>query len=577
MSRHLAPKLHLWLAATLTLIGLGLDGRVAMSQPAKLVANSATGRPSSRVTVSDQATVADSILVCPEVWMDTLQPWLQLRHRQGHRFFHIKTVQSARSLREQIIGLTKQNPIKYVVLVGDTKPRGPVLHDPPHHFIPAFYVAAKVNVLFGSEPEIPTDHPYGDLDSNGGPELAVGRIAVSNAEQLATVVEKIVAYENAPRRGLWQRRVHFVAGMGGFGRVKDAVIEAAAKKFVTDGVPPSHRATMTYASWQSPYCPDPRALRTTVLDSLNQGSLFWVYMGHGHPYRLDRFKVGEEGYMPILESEDVQRLNCVAGNPIAVIMACYTGAFDQDTCLAEALLRQEHGPVAVLAGSRVTMPYGMAAMGSGLLEAYFSSQPKTLGDMVVQAEQAMLREGLEVSKDRRVVDSMATLFQKRTHELSDERREHVLLFNLLGDPLLRPIHPREVQVDIPQRIQAGQSLTVQIKTPVTGWAAVELVCPRDRFTFTPDRRSSKDTTSEDWKAMTEVHRRANDKRWAARQLQTTSNEMTVRMTVPEIAHGPAYVRVFVQGRLDFAVGSKKTYIRRIVSDEGGPKRRTAAK
>lgn len=561
-----APLFHSWTIVTLITLGIGQRERIVMAQQIDVAAQPSTIQSSARVTISDKPSWGSSVLVCPNEWMDTLAPWIRLRQRQGHQFFHLQTTQSAHRLRDQLTRLAKRESIQHVVLVGDTKPPGPMLAQTPQPFVPTFYATAKVNIRYGSEPEIPTDHPYGDLDDDGQPDIAVGRIAIHNTEQLAAVVDKVLEYENGPRRGLWQRRIHFVAGMGGFGRVRDAIIEAAAKKFVTDGVPPGHRATMTYASWQSPYCPDPRVLRSTILGSLNQGSLFWVYMGHGHPYHLDRFKVGKEGYFPILEYNDVNQLDCIAGNPIAIIMACYTGAFDQKTCLAEAMLHQPKGPVAVLAGSRVTMPYGMATMGSGLLYAYFSNQPKTLGKMVLQAKQAMLQEGPDVSKDRRLVDGMAKLFQKKTHELSDERREHILLFNLLGDPLLRPIYPRKVEIDIPARIQAGQTLTVQATSPMAGWAAVELVCRRDRFTFTPQRRNLKDMTAEDWKSMTNVHQQANDKRWAAQQLRLAGQDLKVQITVPEIAHGPAYVRVFIQGKTDFATGFKKTYIRKIVNE-----------
>jgi len=529
----------------------------------------------ANIVVSDQPTLADTVLVCPDAWMKTLQPWLRLRHAQGHKLIQIPNVSSAHALRRQIVQLSKKRPLRFVVLVGDTASPGTVPDENAEPTIPTFYAPAKVNVKYGSEPTIPTDHPYGDLDADGQPELAVGRLAVSSVDELAVLVEKILAFEQSQRRGLWQRRVHFVAGMGGFGRVRDAVIETAAKKFLTDGVPPSHRATMTYASLTSPYCPNPDSLRKIILGSLNQGSLFWIYMGHGHPYRLDRFKIGEEGYVPLLEASDVDQLHCGQGHPIAVVMACYTGAFDQSICLAESMLRQEGGPVAVLAGSRVTMPYGMATLGSGLLRSYFNDHPETLGEVILRAKQDMFREGSDVGKDRQFVDGMAKFFQQRTHDLADERREHVLLFNLLGDPLLRPIYPREIDVDVPSRIRAGESLTVRFESPVTGWAAVELVCRRDRLTFTPERRSLKDMSQDDWSAMTEVHRRANDKRWAARQFRSANHTATISLTVPEIAKGPAYVRVFVQGPDNFAVGAGKTFIRRAGVDDEGPMPPTA--
>ena len=146
---------------------------------------------------------------------------------------------------------------------------------------------------------------------------------------------------------------------------------------------------MTYASWRSPYCPDPRSFRRKVLQRLNEGCLFWVYMGHGRRQGLDWIRV-PIGVAPILEREDVGHVRCPSGPPIAVFLSCYTAAFDDpEDCLAERLLLQEAGPVAVLGGSRVTLPYGMAVLGSLLMDETFQNRRPTVGEILLEAKRRL--------------------------------------------------------------------------------------------------------------------------------------------------------------------------------------------
>ena len=186
--------------------------------------------------------------------------------------------------------------------------------------VPTHQAIAKVNVRWGSEPEIATDNWYADLDDDQLPDVAIGRLTARSVEDLAAMVEKTLAYERIPRPGNWQRRVSIVAGAGGFGPVLDTVLELATKKFLTEGIPPEYTTSLTYGSWRSPYCPDPRMLNATTLARLNEGSLLWVYLGHGRPTRLEPMRLS--GYIHhVLDTDDVVRLQRTGGPPIAVFLS----------------------------------------------------------------------------------------------------------------------------------------------------------------------------------------------------------------------------------------------------------------
>ena len=169
-----------------------------------------------------------------------------------------------------------------MVLVGDCEDE----NAQPQRLVPTDYVDAKVNVRFGSEPEIATDHTFADLDGDLVLDLNIGRMPVDTAGELTDFIDRVIRYESKASLGPWQRRVNFVAGVGGFGQMLDKVIEQSVKKIVTDLVPSQCDVSMTYGSWRSPYCPDPTRFSDTAISRFNQGCQFWVYLGHGQRLSL---------------------------------------------------------------------------------------------------------------------------------------------------------------------------------------------------------------------------------------------------------------------------------------------------
>ena len=498
------------------------------------------------------AAAADVAVVCPDPLFEAFRPWLDYRTGQGHRVALIRDVSSRETIRRQIRDIARGGRLRFVVLVGDVDAGGPA--------VPTYLARAKVNVHWGSSPEIATDNGYADLDDDNVPDVAVGRLSVDNAAELTAVVRKTLTYERSPATGLWRRRVHFVAGVGNFGILADSVIETAAKKFIVDGIPPAYRTTMAYGNWRSPFCPDPRDFRTIAQRRLNDGSLFWVYIGHGHPQRLDRVNV-PGGSFPIFESDDVEALRCREGHPVAVFLACSTGAFDRPAdCLAETMLRSEGGPVAVVAGSRVTMPYAMAVLGDGLLDAFFRRNVGTVGEVLLHAKRAMTAEVAD-NPNRRLLDALAKAISPKPDQLPEERAEHVLLFNLLGDPMLRLRRPRSVAVKVPRYATSGEPLKVSIETDLAGSCVVELACRRDRFTFAPPRRHAFDPSHEAMASLTGVFDKANDGRWTSTTLAISQRAVQTTLAVPSDARGSSHVRVFIQGESRCAVGAAEVYIR----------------
>ena len=502
----------------------------------------------------------DTLVICPPAFRGVMEPWIALRRQQGHGVEVLGNHGTAAALRGEIRQRAERYPLKYLVLVGDAEPDA----DNPfvrQRCVPTFRGQASITAAWDDDdPTISTDNPYADLDGDQTPDLAVGRLSADSQQQLQVIIDKILAYEQMPNTGLWRRRMHFVAGLGGFGPVADAMIEMAARKLIGSDIPAAYQATMTFANWRSPFCPDPRYFRDQVLRRVEEGCLFWVYLGHGHKRRLDRFVVSD-GLFPILEAHDVPAVRSTQGLPIAVLLACYTGAFnDPEDCLGEMLLRKKEGPVGVICGSRVTMPYSMAALGTGMLSAYFGGRAPTMGDLFLEAKRSLSLPADELDPNRKLLDTIAKTLSPSKSDLAAERAEHQLLFQLLGDPLLTLRQPQTLEVDCKRHAETGEPLVVSGNAPFAGACLVELVCRRDRLTFDHSKRRKIELSEVELNQMTETYLRANDSRWTAKRIDVKPGKFSTQVPVPAHAHGSCFVRVFLQGASECAIGDAPIYI-----------------
>jgi hypothetical protein len=132
---------------------------------------------------------------------------------------------------------------------------------------------------------------------------------------------------------------------------------------------------------------------------------------------------------------------------------------------------------------------------------------------------------------------------------------------LIGDPLLKLHHPQQVDVQVARYAAPGERIDVDVTSPIAGKCYVELVCRRDRTTFRPPSRPSFEATETVLASYTEVYRKANDHRYAARAFTIEPGTFRTRIDVPEDSLGPCHVRVFVQGTDDHALGAHDIYVR----------------
>lgn len=427
-------------------------------------------------TNASEATSGHVILVCPPAFTDAMQPWIAQRQSEGLNITTIHPPTSGQELRTAIKNKATDNT-RYIVLVGDAPVVGETTD--PACQTPILYARTTVTAKWGSTPTLSSDMLYGDFDGDFVPDAVVGRLPVDRVEQLKTWITRIRARETSDDFGPWRSRVQVVGGVGGFGKLADAAIESVTRSIVTGMLPTDTRTHICYASPGHPFCPQHKSFTDVILENYSKGSRFWVYAGHGQVTELDRVAPALGG-KAVLDRESVKRFTTAPTTaPIAVMLACFTGACDaSEDSIAEQMVLNEGGPIAVFAGSRITMPYGNTTAAIGLLNGVFHQKLPRLGDAWLSALREMQTEQTNPNATgRMMVDTLAALISPSGTRLPDERREHMLLYNLLGDPTLRLQHPQPLELTRTATEGDPKSLQLTIDSPISGHLAITVDRP----------------------------------------------------------------------------------------------------
>lgn len=500
----------------------------------------------------------DTLVLCPAKLQGELARWVTYRKSQDFKIKVLTPGRSAHAVRQQILESAKSNDLKNIVIVGDAGDRNTA----PDMRVPTDFVMARDNVRFGSEIEIATDNRYADINDDGTPDVAIGRMPVDSPAELKNYIDRVIRYERDGLPAEALRRVNFVAGVGGFGKIVDGVIEGTAKQIITDLVPREIETTMTYGSWTSPYCPDPRRFSDSTLERFNEGSLFFVYIGHGDRRRLDRIYMPDQMH-DIITSKSVSKIKCRNGSPIAIFLACYTNAFDaKDDCLAELMLKQEYGPVACFGGTRVTKPAAMALLSLEMIHDYFHEETSTLGEIFLRAKQRMVHGSKNFPEYREMIEGLAKSFGPGG-SFRIEKEEHVHLMHLLGDPLLKMPRPAKIDFGTQEDATAGETLIISGKSPTSGTMVLELAYRRDRLRKRFPRRSKYDSSNESFETYQEVYDQSRDLVVQRASVKVKQGLFSTKLEIPENVSGACVIRAYIDAKDGVAIGATPIKIKKL--------------
>ncbi|MFQ5398407.1 MAG: C25 family cysteine peptidase [Anaerolineae bacterium] len=249
-----------------------------------------------------------------------------------------------------------QPPPQYVLLVGDaTTDYRNYLGGAPANQIPSLIVP----VAFGGETV--SDSRLADVDGDLRPDLAIGRWPVSSLDDVKSLVERTLAYE----QGTAVDRAIFAADG------TEAQFAEIANRL---------RAKSDLTKEQAEVLSGPQA--DEVAAQWNKGAWLTTYIGHG--------SVEQWGKDDVFNLDAVSQLQSQTP-PIVLQLTCLTGLFAHPelTSISESMIRHQKGPVLLIAATSLTLSAHQEPFAGALFQALLAPQNKRIGDAFQQAKRSL--------------------------------------------------------------------------------------------------------------------------------------------------------------------------------------------
>lgn len=319
------------------------------------------------------------VVIGPNEFKPAAQPLIELRRNQGLRSAYVAQEMIFNQFGDGtahpeavriFLGSIKKSlapELQYVVLIGD-----------PSHEIGGragrsnMLPSAFIYTLYGGWTA--SDALLGDLDGDGLPELAMGRLPVKNIRELRVVIEKILLFENRTQQGN-PKKIRIGIGVD----PAEPVFAESAEQITAELEKMSGYLGVSIISAKE------------ELDAwLNApkeigGQLF--YFGHGSIQQLSEINM--------LSVETLGNQSSNPKNAVMYMFTCLAGYFvhPQIESLAEVLLQDPNsGFIAVYAPTSLTLSTDQIPLAEYIAKRIISGKPERYGDLF-DFEQ-LSREGL---------------------------------------------------------------------------------------------------------------------------------------------------------------------------------------
>jgi parallel beta-helix repeat protein len=336
-----------------------------VDRPATITAN----QPSS---LRHPTNSADMLIVTRREFISAVEPLKTLRQSQGlsvsvvdiediydeFSFGH-KSPQAMRDFIAHAAANWQKKP-RFVLFGGDAS------YDPRNYLGYGDADVVPTKLLDTAYMETASDDWFSDFDEDGVAGLATGRLPARNAEQMRSLIDRLVGYES----GEAGEEVMLVSD------ANDGFDFEAASAQLQGLLPADLRVTQVNRGRV-----DEETAKRALLDGIHRKQRIVNYVGHGS---VSQWRGN------LLTGEDAVRL-ANSHRPVFVMMTCLNGYFqDAGTeSLGEALLNaQNGGAIAVWASSAMTLPGYQATMNQAFYRALFggSGGSLSLGEAIGRAK-----------------------------------------------------------------------------------------------------------------------------------------------------------------------------------------------
>lgn len=395
--------------------------------------------------VADDETPGNKLylMVTREKFTEAIRPLIEKRRAEG-----FEVVISLKPPAEAISALPR--PPDLLLLIGD---------DQPGKEERSWYVPAKRMKRYRWRADrrrrFASDTAWGDLDGDLAPDIPVGRLPARTTAQLRRIVDKILEYERQPP-SLDDLRLPIGTGDPEPDSARDGALWAALGDAATGvllmtvntNAPRWAQTWLLSADAKYPlrgWPPDQPALFS---EQLRAGGFFAMLCGHGtaNGFHFMHFEGKSIEYTAETASEF---LATGKPGPPLVINAYNCGDFTRrDDCIAESLLRMRGGPVAVIASTAIADSLSGYLSGRSFLQASAERKTGRLGDFWFQTQQSLPKDSnLLIERLLRSTEG----YMGEEPDLDKLRRDHRLMYAVLGDPAMRLRLPRRLHGKLRRR------------------------------------------------------------------------------------------------------------------------------
>ncbi len=398
-------------------------------------------------------------------------------------------IDNAEKIRNMIKSYYEKENIQWVLLAGDA---GNAVDELPIRMVynpDVIYFGEGQRESVGGENYKPTDYYYADLteswDSDGDgiwgenssknsygldeiewtPEVYVGRLPASTANELESMINKTLQYETNPFMGDWMNRMLLAGGISNYadlsgdpdGEDEARLTEYIWKNYVIPDMEFTHLHRTYKFTPETPPLPNEEGALTSFKDKFNNGYSTVIFAGHGAYNQL----ADQRGR--VYDNSDAFSASNANMPSLIYADACTTAPYDinnRDDNLGEILIKKDSsGAIGFIGGLRVTW--------------YFSEDPNlektNRGNAKLFWEEFFQNKKFQQGRalyDSKVSYINSDYFTTGAGSLNnDYERKNVLTYCLLGDPELdiytnKPILARNPIIDQPYE---GQLVSLTVK------------------------------------------------------------------------------------------------------------------
>ena len=356
-----------------------------------------------------ESNQADYLIISTNDFLENLGPLISLRESQG---LIVKSVNIDTLYNQFQDTLSKQDAIKHFVSYtldywSDPKPQYLLLVGDVE-FVPSYKVQSHLYDTPYKEDSVSIDDQFAIniYDDNQYPDIAIGRLPVSDNQHLENIIDKIILLEDNLKRENYKTDY---LGLADF-RKNEYIFEKIQEKFTINTLPDNYSYQRIDRREESEYY----GTKSDILSILNQGCLFLYYTGHGSP-----FSWADTSFFQV---NDVKSL-ASNGLPIIFTTAACSQRFDipDSTTIIEALIQKNKGgTVLSFAPAGLTYLNLSNQIIESLFMKIFEHPDQSIGKSIMQV--------------------------KYEHPIGLEQDDTILRFTLLGDPALKL--PPDIIADI---------------------------------------------------------------------------------------------------------------------------------